>query len=251
VPVDELERVWRYGAEGEAVTLDRLKGEAWPKRRAEIEAEIQEAARDLVAAVEARSATAAEKLSPPRRAYERFVARFPFAETPDQARAIEDVLRDLASGRPDGPPRLRRRRLRQDRGGARAAAAAALAGKQVAIVAPTTVLVRQHLNTFRRRFAGTGVVVEQLVAPRQAGRGEARQGRARGRQHRGRDRHPGARRQGRALPRPRARRHRRGAALRDGPETQAPGAGERRAPPDADRNPDPAHPAGRSSASSI
>src|SRR5207237_587458 len=61
---------------------------------------IAEAARDLVAAAQARSDTAAEKISPPRRAYERFVARFPFAETPDQARAIEDVLRDLASGRP-------------------------------------------------------------------------------------------------------------------------------------------------------
>jgi transcription-repair coupling factor (superfamily II helicase) len=162
VPVDELERVWRYGAEGEAVTLDRLKGEAWPKRRAEIEAEIQEAARDLVAAAKARSDTAAEKISPPRRAYERFVARFPFAETPDQARAIEDVLRDLASGRP------MHRLVCGDVGygktevALRAAAAAALAGKQVAIVAPTTVLVRQHLNTFRRRFAGTGVVVEQL-----------------------------------------------------------------------------------------
>lgn len=161
-PVEELDRVWRYGADGDAVSVDRLRGEAWPKRRAEIEAEITQAAQSLVAAAKERDRTEAPKLSPPRREYERFVARFPFTETPDQARAIEDTLRDLASGRPMN------RLVCGDVGygktevALRAAAVAAFAGKQVAVLAPTTVLVRQHVRTFRRRFAGTGIEVEHL-----------------------------------------------------------------------------------------
>ena len=93
------DRIWRYGA-GDAVALDRLDGEAWLKRRARIEGEITETAQRLVALTRERKARSAPKLIAPSRDYERFVARFPFSETPDQLRAIGDVLADLASGRP-------------------------------------------------------------------------------------------------------------------------------------------------------
>jgi transcription-repair coupling factor (superfamily II helicase) len=173
VAVDDLDRVWRYGSEANAVRLDRLDGDAWTKRRAEIEGEIDETARGLVARARERESQEAPGLVPPRAPYERFVGRFPFTPTVDQTRAIDDTLADLASGKPMD------RLVCGDVGfgkteiALRAAAAAALAGKQVAVVAPTTVLVRQHLQTFRRRFAGLGIEVghlSRLVKPAEAKR---------------------------------------------------------------------------------
>jgi transcription-repair coupling factor (superfamily II helicase) len=171
VPIDEINRIWRYGAEASTVTLDRLDGEGWPKRRAAVEEHVSETARALFELARAREAAAAPVLRPPRREYARFAARFPFAETEDQMHAIEASLHDLASGKPMD------RLVCGDVGfgkteiALRAAAAAVFAGKQVAIVAPTTVLVRQHVQTFRRRFAGLGVRVEalsQLSTPAEA-----------------------------------------------------------------------------------
>jgi transcription-repair coupling factor (superfamily II helicase) len=171
VPVDEMDRVWRYGASAEAVGLDRIDGNAWARRRAEVEAEIADSAARLAAAIADREHAQAPKLVPPRAPYERFVARFPYAETPDQASAIAAVLADLASGRPMNRLVCGDVGFGKTEVALRAAAAAALAGKQVAVVAPTTVLVRQHVQTFERRFAGLGIAVghlSRLVAPAQA-----------------------------------------------------------------------------------
>jgi transcription-repair coupling factor (superfamily II helicase) len=94
--------------------------------------------------------------------YERFAARFPYAPTPDQAAAISAVLDDLESGAPMD------RLVCGDVGygktevALRAAAAAAFSGYQVAVLAPTTLLARQHLRTFQRRFAGLGVRIAEL-----------------------------------------------------------------------------------------
>jgi transcription-repair coupling factor (superfamily II helicase) len=174
VPVEEIGRVWRYGADEGAVSLDRLDGEGWKKRRVQVEADIAETARALVAAARERAKATAPSFHPPRRAYERFVARFPFAETADQARAIEETLRDLASGKPMDRLVCGDVGFGKTEVALRAAASVALSGKQVALAAPTTVLVRQHLETFRRRFAGfDGVAVEQLsrlVKPAEARR---------------------------------------------------------------------------------
>jgi transcription-repair coupling factor (superfamily II helicase) len=171
IPATEMDRVWRYGAMSDSISLDKLKGDAWSDRRRKIEAEIQETAKSLIDLVEARRAVRLESLVPPSRAYERFVARFPFSETADQIRAIEDVLQDLSSGRPMD------RLICGDVGfgktevALRAAAAAALSGKQVAVVAPTTVLARQHVRSFQRRFAGLGIEIahlSRLVTPAEA-----------------------------------------------------------------------------------
>ncbi|MHB8286478.1 MAG: transcription-repair coupling factor [Caulobacteraceae bacterium] len=162
VPVEELDKVWRYGAEEDAVHLDHLNTGAWAKHRAEVETAVVETAEHLVSLARQRDEAQAPKLVPPRQAYERFSARFTFAETPDQTAAIRAVLADLASGRPMD------RLICGDVGfgkteiALRAAAACALAGKQVAIIAPTTVLARQHVQTFQRRFAGTGLEVAHI-----------------------------------------------------------------------------------------
>lgn len=171
VPVAEMDRIWRYGASAEAVSLDRIDGEAWEKRRAKVEAEVTESAARLVEAVRSREAAEAPKLAPPRAAYERFAARFPFTETPDQASAIAAVLADLASGRPMNRLVCGDVGFGKTEVALRAAAAAALAGKQVAVIAPTTVLVRQHVQTFERRFEGLGIKIghlSRLVSPAEA-----------------------------------------------------------------------------------
>ncbi len=162
VPVAEADRIWRYGADEDAVTLDALDGSSWQKRRGAIDAAIAESARDLAAIAAERAARTTDPIEPDRVAYERFAAGFAFTETPDQARAIATTLADLASGKPMDRLVIGDVGYGKTEIALRAAAAVALSGRQVAIAAPTTVLVRQHLDTFTRRFAGTGVSVAGL-----------------------------------------------------------------------------------------
>ena len=105
---------------------------------------------------------AAPVLEPEHHEWEAFAARFPWTETDDQAAAIADVAEDLAAGRPMDRLVVGDVGFGKTEVALRATAAAALAGKQVIVSAPTTVLARQHFETFQRRFAGTDVVVAQL-----------------------------------------------------------------------------------------
>ena len=162
VPVAEADRIWRYGADADAVTLDRLDGSSWAKRRGAIDAAIAESARELTRLAAERDAREAPALQPDAAAYERFAAGFPFTETADQARAIAAVRADLASGKPMDRLVIGDVGYGKTEVALRAAASAALAGAQVAVTAPTTVLVRQHLDTFTKRFAGTGIEVAGL-----------------------------------------------------------------------------------------
>jgi len=162
VPVEEMNEVWRYGSGTDGLSLDRLDGESWAKRRAKVEAEIAESAGRLVEMMRERESASAPKLLPPRAQYERFVAGFPYTETADQLTAIEETLKDLASGHPMNRLVCGDVGFGKTEVALRAAAAAALAGKQVAVAAPTTVLVRQHVETFTKRFAGLGIEVAQL-----------------------------------------------------------------------------------------
>jgi transcription-repair coupling factor (superfamily II helicase) len=162
VPIGEADRLWRYGADAEAVTLDALDGSTWQKRRGEIDAAIAESARTLSELAREREALSTDPVVAPTADYERFAAGFPFTETPDQARAIAACLHDLASGAPMNRLVVGDVGYGKTEVALRAAAAVALAGRQVAIAAPTTVLARQHIDTFRRRFAGAGITVAGL-----------------------------------------------------------------------------------------
>ncbi len=161
-PVEEIGRIWRYGAEEEVVNLDRLNGDGWPKRRADIHRYLDTTAKHLVALAEQRALATCDPIVPPHAPFARFAARFGYPVTPDQGAAITAVLNDLASGHPMD------RLICGDVGfgktevALRAAAAVALSGRQVAVCAPTTVLAKQHFQTFERRFAGTGIKIEQL-----------------------------------------------------------------------------------------
>ena len=172
-PVGELGMVWRYSGEPGAITLDKLNGESWRKRRRDVETDIAATAKSLIELADARTTRNAPVLKPPAAEYERFVSGFPFTETPDQANAVEDILGDLASGRPMDRLVCGDVGFGKTEVALRAAAAAVLSGRQVAMVAPTTVLVRQHADTFTKRFASLGIEVAQLsrlAKPAEAGK---------------------------------------------------------------------------------
>ena len=171
VPVDEMDRVWRYGAAADEVTPDHLDSPAWHRRRARIARDIDATAAALLATAAARRASEAPAMVPPRRDYERFVASFRFSPTIDQMHAVEDCLRDLAAPHPMDRLVVGDVGFGKTEVALRAAAAAVLAGFQVAVIAPTTVLVRQHVMGFAKRFSEVGVDVahlSRLVPPHEA-----------------------------------------------------------------------------------
>lgn len=173
VPVSQADRIWRYGSEAEAVTLDRLDGGTWGRRRLEAEATLAKAARAMLKAAQERRKAHAPRIVPPEREMERFAAGFGYPLTGDQARAVEETLADLASEAPMDRLVCGDVGFGKTEVALRAAAAAVFAGRQVAVMAPTTVLVRQHVETFRRRFARFGIEVahlSRLVSPVEAKR---------------------------------------------------------------------------------
>ena len=162
VPPADLALIWPYAAEPGKLTRDKADGSTWWARRTEAEAEIQVAAKALAKHISQRHRRRAPKLVAPGQAYERFVARFPYFTTVDQAKAIQDVLDDLAAGHPMDRVVCGDVGFGKTEVALRAAAAVALSGKQVAIAVPTTVLARQHVETFRKRFGPLGIEVGNL-----------------------------------------------------------------------------------------
>jgi transcription-repair coupling factor (superfamily II helicase) len=162
IPVEEADRIWRYGADRSAVTLDGLDGVSWRKRRLIIDRAMTEAATDLTRLARENAKRRAVKIDPEASAYNNFVTGFPFSETPDQTRAINAVREDLASGKPMDRLVIGDVGYGKTEVAMRAAALVALAGKQVVIAAPTTVLVRQHYESFKQRFERTGLKVASL-----------------------------------------------------------------------------------------
>ncbi len=162
VPVENIEVLSRFGADQGTVRLDRLGTAAWQARSARVRERIREIAHELIDIAAARALRPAPEIAPPEGAYAEFSARFPFHETEDQERAITECLADLTSGRPMD------RLICGDVGfgktevALRAAFVVAMSGRQVAIVTPTTLLARQHYQTFRQRFDGLPVQIGQL-----------------------------------------------------------------------------------------
>ena len=162
LPVENIELLSRFGSETGGVALDKLGGAGWQTRKAKMKQRIRDMAGELIRTAAARRLRDATMLAPAEGAWDEFCARFPFAETEDQSRAIADVLEDMAAGRPMD------RLICGDVGfgktevALRAAFVAAMSGAQVAVVVPTTLLARQHHRVFTKRFEGLPVRVEQL-----------------------------------------------------------------------------------------
>ncbi|WP_426266775.1 helicase-related protein [Sphingomonas sp. LHG3443-2] len=162
VPVADAGKLWRYGSDEESVTLDKLDGSSWEKRRGEVLAAVAETARGLVALAAEREQATATALEPDAARFEQLVASFPFTETADQLKAVGAIRDDLASGKPMDRLVVGDVGFGKTEVALRAAAMAVFAGKQVVLAAPTTVLARQHLETFRGRFEELGVEVAML-----------------------------------------------------------------------------------------
>jgi transcription-repair coupling factor (superfamily II helicase) len=166
LPVWRLNEVQAYtGAEGVAAKLDKLGGLTWEKTRSRITKEIRQLAEELLQLYAQRKSLPGQSLALTphmEQMFREFEATFPFEETPDQQKAIDDVLADLEQARPMD------RLVCGDVGygktevAVRAALKAVFAGKQVALLAPTTVLVEQHALTFQSRFVGLPVKVESI-----------------------------------------------------------------------------------------
>src|SRR6476620_10286698 len=162
VPPADLALIWPYASEPGELTLDKADGSTWWARRTEAEQEIQIAGKQLSKHISQRRRRRAPKLAPPGPVYERFVARFPYFTTVDQAKAVRDVLDDLASGHPMDRVICGDVGFGKTEVALRAAAAVVLSGKHVAAAVPTTVLARQHVATFRIRIVPFNIEVGSL-----------------------------------------------------------------------------------------
>ncbi|SFR97946.1 transcription-repair coupling factor [Stenotrophomonas maltophilia] len=163
VPVAQLHLISRYsGASAETAPLHSLGGEQWTKAKRKAAEKVRDVAAELLEIQARRQARAGLALQVDRAMYEPFAAGFPFEETPDQLAAIDATLRDLASSQPMDRVVCGDVGFGKTEVAVRAAFAAASAGKQVAVLVPTTLLAEQHYRNFRDRFADYPLRVEVL-----------------------------------------------------------------------------------------
>jgi transcription-repair coupling factor (superfamily II helicase) len=160
LPVENIELLSKYGHdEG---FLDKLGGGAWQSKKAKLKERIREMADKLIRVAAERALRRAPIMEPPPGMWDAFSARFPYQETDDQLSAIGDVMTDMGSGQPMD------RLICGDVGfgktevAMRAAFVAAMSDVQVAIIAPTTLLARQHYKSFAERFRGFPIEVRPL-----------------------------------------------------------------------------------------
>ena len=170
VPVENIDILSRYGSDSEGVTLDKLGGEGWQRRKSRMKERIREIAGELIK-VAAERALRPGAVVEPDTGYAAFSDRFPFEETEDQDRAIGDVIEDLGRGKPMDRLVCGDVGFGKTEVALRAAFVAAMAGLQVAVIAPTTLLARQHYQNFQERFQGFPIRIgrlSRLVPPKEA-----------------------------------------------------------------------------------
>ena len=160
LPVENIELLSKYGHE--EGLLDRLGGGAWQAKKARLKERIREMADRLIRVAAERALRKAPILDPPDGAWDAFQARFPYQETDDQLSAIADVLGDLESGHPMDRLVCGDVGFGKTEVALRAAFVAAMSGVQVAVIAPTTLLARQHHQGFAERFRGFPLTVAPL-----------------------------------------------------------------------------------------
>ena len=163
VPVSQMDRVTRYvGSSDHTPAVHRLGSTEWANVRARARKAVQDIARDLLELYATREVVEGHAFPPDTVWQEELESSFPYQDTEDQVRALAEVKRDMEGPRPMD------RLVCGDVGygktevAVRAAFKAVMGGKQVAVLAPTTVLAQQHLLTFQQRFAAFPVEVSML-----------------------------------------------------------------------------------------
>jgi len=162
VPVENIEVLSRYGSAESGAQLDKLGGAAWQARKARVKKRLRDMAEQLIRLAAEREIREAEPVAPPPGVFDEFCARFPYTETEDQLKAIEDTLDDLNRGRPMDRLVCGDVGFGKTEVALRAALVVAMQGFQVAVVVPTTLLARQHYNQFVERFKGLPIKIRQL-----------------------------------------------------------------------------------------
>ena len=163
VPLQESHLISRYvGLARTRPQLGRIGTGRWEKTRAAAERATLDLAAQLLEVQAKRAAQPGHAFAPDTDWQREFEAAFPFATTPDQARAIDEAKRDMEAARPMDRLVCGDVGFGKTEVAVRAAFKAVMGGRQVAVLVPTTVLAQQHLNTFRERMAGYPVAVEML-----------------------------------------------------------------------------------------
>jgi transcription-repair coupling factor (superfamily II helicase) len=161
LPVYRLNQIQKWAGEG-APKLDRLGGQTFERTKKRVAKQVRKMADELLRLYAERTTAVTEPLAPPDDEYRAFEATFPYEETPDQARAIDDMMRDVADGHPMDRLVCGDVGFGKTEVAIRAAFRLAEAGKQVAVLCPTTVLVQQHCLTFRSRMQSHPIRIEAM-----------------------------------------------------------------------------------------
>ena len=163
VPIEQIDLVQKYiGADEKEPKIYHLGGNEWNRVKNRVRSAVKDIAEDLIKLYAKRQALPGHAFSPDTEYQKEFEALFPYEETPDQLRVVEEIKRDMEKPRPMD------RLLCGDVGygktevAIRAAFKAVMDNKQVAVLVPTTILAQQHFETFRGRFAGYPVNIEVL-----------------------------------------------------------------------------------------
>jgi len=153
LPVDRLDHIQRYlGPEGYIPKIDRLGGTSWDAVKERVKKSVRDVAEELVSVYAAREIMTREAFTPTDRLYQEFASCFPFEETPDQTKAIDDIHQDMSDSKPMD------RLICGDAGfgktevALRASFRAVMDSKQVAVLVPTTILAEQHYHTYCERL---------------------------------------------------------------------------------------------------
>ncbi|MDQ6420753.1 transcription-repair coupling factor [Paenibacillus sp. LHD-117] len=163
VPIEQVDMIQKYvGSEEKEPKVNKLGGSEWTKAKSKARASVQDIADDLIKLYAQRQSTPGYSFGKDTTYQQEFEAMFPYDETRDQLRAIEEIKKDMERSQPMD------RLLCGDVGygktevAVRAAFKAAMDSKQVAVLVPTTILAQQHYETFRERFAGYPINVQVL-----------------------------------------------------------------------------------------
>ncbi len=163
LPVDRLDQISRYiGPDNYIPKVDKLGGTSWDAVRERVKKSIREVAEELVAIYAAREIMERRSFAPPDAVYEEFCAAFSYDETPDQARAIEDIHVDMNSAKPMDRLVCGDAGFGKTEVAMRAAFRTVMDGRQVAVLVPTTILAEQHYETFGSRMKNYPIRIEAL-----------------------------------------------------------------------------------------
>ncbi len=162
VPVENIDVISRYGSDDDKIQLDVLGGLAWQAKKAKVKEKIKDIAEKLIKLAAERHLKSAESFFTQGGVYDEFCSKFPYQETGDQLKAIQDVLQDLNAGEPMDRLVCGDVGFGKTEVALRAAFTVAMSGAQVALIVPTTLLARQHYINFVERMQGFPLKVRML-----------------------------------------------------------------------------------------